>query len=237
MSRYLKLLLVIALVLTVSLADADVRAILANRLVNPGSTPNLIGTASYDSDTRISSVDPYVFGSFDANNFNAMQFCAYGANAGDVDTFFFKTRSASRTCDANTVVNNGDTIARMRFYMADGAAFREAARISAIVDGAPGSSDAPGSLLFYTTPDASATTAQVLKLGNDKAATFAGTVTSSATASLGWAVVDGTDNTSCETTCSSAAVFGIDLAGGATAPVIVGSTSATADVCLCAGAS
>ena len=64
-----------------------------------------------------------------------------------------------------------------------------------------------------------------------------GTITSSRTTDLGWAVVDGADNTACTTICTSAAVFGINLAAGATAPVIVGPADATADVCLCAGAS
>lgn len=63
------------------------------------------------------------------------------------------------------------------------------------------------------------------------------TMTSSRTSDLGWAVVDGTDNTICNTQCTSAAVFGFDLAAGATAPVIVGPADATADICLCAGSS
>lgn len=70
-----------------------------------------------------------------------------------------------------------------------------------------------------------------------QAATFTGAVTSSATGALGWAVVDGTDNTACTSQCTSAAVFGFNLAAGATAPVIVGPSDATADICMCAGAS
>lgn len=57
------------------------------------------------------------------------------------------------------------------------------------------------------------------------------------TASIGWTVVDETDNQACTTGCTTPAVFGINLAAGATAPVIVGPSDATADVCLCAGAS
>lgn len=54
---------------------------------------------------------------------------------------------------------------------------------------------------------------------------------------LGWAVVDGTDNTACTSQCTSAAVFGFNLAAGATAPVLVGPSDAAADICLCAGSS
>jgi hypothetical protein len=63
------------------------------------------------------------------------------------------------------------------------------------------------------------------------------TITSSATGSLGWAVVDGTDDTACTSQCTSAAVFGFNLAAGATAPVLVGPSDATADICMCAGSS
>lgn len=69
------------------------------------------------------------------------------------------------------------------------------------------------------------------------AVTSTGTITSSRTTDLGWAVVDGTDNTACTSQCTSAAVFGFDLSGGATAPVIKGPSDATSDICLCAGAS
>jgi len=61
--------------------------------------------------------------------------------------------------------------------------------------------------------------------------TFSTAVTSSAN-NLGWSVVAGA-NTSCETTCTGAAVFGFD--SGTTLPV--GPADATADVCVCAAAS
>lgn len=59
-----------------------------------------------------------------------------------------------------------------------------------------------------------------------------GTLTSSATADLGWAAVAGA-NTACNTTCTSACVVGYDI--GTTA--LVSCSSALADSCLCAGAS
>ena len=70
---------------------------------------------------------------------------------------------------------------------------------------------------------------------NNLLITDAGAVTM-AGASLGWSYVTGA-NTSCATTCTFAAVFGVDLAAGASAPVIVGPTNAAADACVCAGAS
>lgn len=68
-------------------------------------------------------------------------------------------------------------------------------------------------------------------LGNfSGAVTLGSTATSSATGSLGWAVVAAA-NQACTTTCTSAAVMGFD---GSTA---VGPFDATADSCLCAGPS
>jgi hypothetical protein len=58
----------------------------------------------------------------------------------------------------------------------------------------------------------------------------AGTMIGAGTASIGWAVVAGA-NTACTTTCVTPAVFGLD---GTT---LVGPSDATADICLCAGAS
>lgn len=66
-----------------------------------------------------------------------------------------------------------------------------------------------------------------------RAATFGGAVTSSATGALGWTPVAAA-NQACNTTCTSACVFGIDSAAPQT---WLACTDATADQCLCAGAS
>lgn len=63
--------------------------------------------------------------------------------------------------------------------------------------------------------------------------TTIGTFTSSKTSDLGWSVVAGA-NTACNTTCTSACVVGQD---SGSSNIFVGCTDATADVCLCAGAS
>lgn len=64
--------------------------------------------------------------------------------------------------------------------------------------------------------------------------TATGTFIGSGTATIGWAVVAGA-NTACTTTCVTPCVFGVDTAS-ATAD-IVACADATADECLCAGAS
>jgi hypothetical protein len=70
----------------------------------------------------------------------------------------------------------------------------------------------------------------VTNTGNE---TVAGTFKSSRTTDLGWSIVNAA-NQACNTTCTSACVFGINTAAiGNLLPC----TDATADSCLCAGAS
>jgi hypothetical protein len=70
----------------------------------------------------------------------------------------------------------------------------------------------------------------VTNTGNE---TLAGTLTSSRTTDLGWAIVN-VPNQACNTSCTSACVFGINTAAIGN---LVTCTDATADSCLCAGAS
>ena len=63
------------------------------------------------------------------------------------------------------------------------------------------------------------------------------TVTSAATGSLGWSIVDGTDNTACTAQCNFAAVMGFNITAGNITGLPLGPADATADMCLCAGGS
>jgi hypothetical protein len=148
-----------------------------------------------------------------------------------VNLSLFKSRATDGS--ANTVVNASDGLGAINFYGADGASFIPAAVIRSSVADTPGTNDMPGSLFFQTTPDGSATPATVLSLDWTKAATFTGTVTSSRTTDLGWSAVNA-PNQACNTTCTSACVFGMNT--GALGN-FVGCADATADTCICAGAS
>ena len=64
-----------------------------------------------------------------------------------------------------------------------------------------------------------------------------GAFTSSNTGSLGWSIVDQTDNQACTTGCTSACVFGIDNATGTAVTNLVSCAATTSDLCACAGAS
>lgn len=291
------------------------------------TTPSMFGTASLDGDLTggafstapVIAASNVASGSGPVSTFTSI---GTGNQSGGTEIDFLKTRSASATGDANTVVQSGDTIGRLLFLGADGANYANAAQIRVTVDGTPGTADMPGAIDFQVSPDGSATTASALKIKNttdwiytgsggttqniyaaddnrriyvcggsnnsngnggcmfangvsgpasgntgmfsgsgaDDTLTFAsggasssiifqanggtkwtmdatGQLIGAGTASIGWTVVDETDNQACTTGCTTPAVFGINLAAGATAPVIVGPSDATADVCLCAGAS
>ena len=77
-----------------------------------------------------------------------------------------KSRGAS--VGTNTIVQSGDTVGALNFNGANGTSYTNAAQISAVVDGTPGASnDMPGALAFSTTPDASGTLSERMRIKND----------------------------------------------------------------------
>lgn len=68
---------------------------------------------------------------------------------GPVNTF----AKARGTAGAPTVVLSGDTFSRLDFSGHDGTGYIVGARITAVVDGTPGTNDMPGRLVFSTTAD------------------------------------------------------------------------------------
>lgn len=192
----------------------------------------ILGPSSVNADVTASAL----YGFTDSSTVHQFALAQGSANSTGIEHRYYKSRATDGSAD--TIVSNNDVIAQINFLASNGTAFDSAAKIIATINGTPGASaDMPGRLDFQTTSDGSATSATALRLDADKSALFTGTVTSSRSTDLGWAVVDGTDNTACTSQCTNAAVFGFDLAGGATAPVIKGPSDATSDICLCAGAS
>lgn len=169
------------------------------------------------------------------NSIDAMAMAAWGAVANGNNIDMFKTRAASSAAPT-TIVNSGDIIGNINGFGANGTGFDVATRIQMTVGGTPGASaDMPGKIDFQTSPDGSVTPASVLSLGQDKAALFTGTVRSSATADIGWTAFTGLVNATCNTQCTSACVIGLDTDGAKT--TFVACNAATAENCLCAGAS
>lgn len=190
----------------------------------------LIGQAASNGD--VDSILAALTGTF-SSSAHAFAFTQGSANNVGVRQAFFKSRSTDGS--ANTIVTNGDGVGDFVFYGANGSDFNTLAQILVTVDGVPAGTgtDMPGAIDFRTAADGTSTLASALKLGNDKAAQFTGTIRSSATADLGWSVVN-VANQACNTTCTSACVVGIDTLGTGG---FLGCAVATADSCICAGAS
>jgi hypothetical protein len=90
------------------------------------------------------------------------QFMRFAADAFGCDVQITKSRHA--TIGSHTIVQSGDTLANIQFGGSDGSAYQQAAAIAVQVDGTPGASDMPGRMLFYTTPDGSATVAERMRI-------------------------------------------------------------------------
>lgn len=80
---------------------------------------------------------------------SSMGFGRFQNNASGPDVRFLKSRSG--TIGVNTIVQDGDTLGRLRFQGADGIDFNTtAAEVLARVDGTPGGNDIPGRIVFRT---------------------------------------------------------------------------------------
>ena len=75
-------------------------------------------------------------------------------------------KSGGSNVGDNTLVSDGNTIGQITFQGADGTDFVEAARISAEVNGTPGANDMPGCLIFSTTADGAATSAERIRINS-----------------------------------------------------------------------
>lgn len=169
---------------------------------------------------------------------NLVGYIANIADASGTQLNFMKTRAAAGTLAATTIVNSGDNVLNITGYGANGTSYDALAAILMNVGGTPGATnDMPGSMVFRTTPDGSATLTTALTIGSDQSATFTGAITSSIATTIGWSVVDQTDNQACNTGCTSGCVIGIDNATGSAVTNLVSCAATTADLCVCAGAS
>jgi hypothetical protein len=91
------------------------------------------------------------------------------------------TSKSRGTTASPTVVQSNDGIGSLVFRGYDGADYINGAQIEAQVDGTPGSNDMPGRLVFFTTPDGSATLTERMRINAD------GTIKTSSTISVGGA--------------------------------------------------
>lgn len=77
-------------------------------------------------------------------------------------------RTGATAVLSNTAVANGNWLGMISFQGADGTNLEYGARIRAIADGTIAANQMPGTMIFETTPAASATPAEVLRMTSDK---------------------------------------------------------------------
>lgn len=83
-------------------------------------------------------------------------------------------KSRGTTAGTRGTVSSGDGLGSVLYLGDDGAAFRAAAEIRAEADATWGSSDAPGRLVFLTTPDGSATPTEAMRISSTNFLSFNG---------------------------------------------------------------
>ena len=126
------------------------------------SSGRILQGSSTGRNTALMAAQPtYQLEGTSSNTSNFGVFCnSNGSAAGGL--IFGKTRGGA--VGGTTVVQSGDSLGHISFEGSDGSAQRVGARITTAVDGTPGSSDMPGRLMFFTTPDGSATEVERLRI-------------------------------------------------------------------------
>jgi hypothetical protein len=79
---------------------------------------------------------------------------------------FSFAKSRGGVIGTHAVVNSGDIVGETYYFGSDGTNFIEAARITAAVDGTPGTNDMPGRLLFLTTADGASSPTERMRIDN-----------------------------------------------------------------------
>jgi len=88
-------------------------------------------------------------------------------NSADNAAGIIRGRKSRGTNGSPTIITAGDQLWTLRWAGYDGAAYVDAAAISGFGDGTPGANDMPGMLVFYTTPDGSATLTERMRIGSN----------------------------------------------------------------------
>jgi hypothetical protein len=96
------------------------------------------------------------------NGANPLSGIRYATTTGGPTVTIGSTRAASQ--GSFSIASNGDTLANLLFVGDDGTAFVGAARITAAVDGTPGTNDMPGRLVFSTTADGASSPTERMRI-------------------------------------------------------------------------
>jgi hypothetical protein len=162
--------------ISVSSADAALRitqvgagnALLVEDSASPDATPFVVdagGQLTVGSLTRsaLGAVTPNILVQNNTSGTaNGIGVASWLASAAGSKIALGKSRST--TIGTNSIVSNGDALATISFSGDDGAAFVDAASITAAVDGTPGTNDMPGRLVFSTTADGAASPTERMRI-------------------------------------------------------------------------
>lgn len=134
-------------------------------------------------------------------------------------------RKSRGTQASRTIVSNNDALGQIAFQgIQDASTYRTAASIIAKIDAAPGATtDMPGRLEFYTTPDASVTPTLGLTIDRNQAATFVSTVSA-----LGFQTSTNCSDSAGAAACGAAAAGSVVIDAASTS-VVVSTTAVTAN--------
>jgi len=118
----------------------------------------LVGTSSaLDTESVVPRIQ-----SADAGNQAGFGAFRYSEDTPGPILHFFKSRGAS--VGTNTIVSNADVLGEIRFAGADGTNEIIGAKITAVVDGTPGTNDMPGRLIFFTTADGASSPTERMRI-------------------------------------------------------------------------
>jgi hypothetical protein len=136
-------------------------ALVVEDSANPDATPFVVdagGKVIVGHTSAVNSGAPIQIVSTSAGGFAASNF------SGDVNGTVHSFWKARGTIDSPTIVQSNDTISRIDYSGYDGASYVVGARITASVDGTPGTNDMPGRLVFSTTRDGASSPTEAVRI-------------------------------------------------------------------------
>lgn len=116
-----------------------------------GTSTSITGPFGYQRDVQF-------------NASSGLQLSRFSADVFSSRITFVKSKNA--TTGQHTAVVSDDALGEVEFAGSDGSSFISAARITAIVNGTPGTNDMPGALTFATTADGASSPTEKMRIDN-----------------------------------------------------------------------
>jgi hypothetical protein len=145
-------------------------ALMVEDSTNPDTTPFVIdgtgavtrgATSAYSTVSITTATTPYI-----QTHGTTVSTSAIGQFGWNANPYYSFNKSAG-ALGVYTAVASGDILGRIQFNGADGSAFVAGALISAEVDGATGTNDMPGRLVFSTTADGASSPTERMRIRSD----------------------------------------------------------------------